>query len=186
MPSDTVYGLAVSVKFSSSIQRIAKIKGRKLTQPFSIFVSSWNELLRHSKSRPDYFQKLKKLLPGPYTFILPARKGLPKLCVSKGKAGLRWPRFFLLDRLVRKAGTPLVATSANRSGKPPLRSGRAAIREFAEEVDLILEAGKLPLSAVSTVAEFNPEEAIIWRRGAGYKKLMQYLSKLGVPVRVGG
>jgi tRNA A37 threonylcarbamoyladenosine synthetase subunit TsaC/SUA5/YrdC len=51
---------------------------------------------------------------------------------------------------------------------------------------LILEAGKLPLSAVSTVVEFNPEEAIIWRRGAGYKKLMQYLSKLGVPVRVGG
>lgn len=185
IPSDTVYGLAASVKFPVSVRRIAKIKGRKLTQPFSVFVSGWSELLRYSRNRPGYFPKLKKLLPGPYTFILPARKGLPSACVSKGKAGLRWPDFPLLSRLVRKAGRPLVATSANRSGQPPLRSGRAVIREFAKEVDLILEAGELPLSAVSTVVEFNSEEAIIWRRGAGYKELMQYLSKLGVPVREG-
>ena len=186
LPSDTVYGLAASVKFPSSVRRIAKIKARKHTQPFSIFVSGWNELLRYSKNRPAYFSRLRALLPGPYTFILPARKGLPSACVSKGKAGLRWPDFPLLSRLVRETGAPLVATSANRSGQPPLRSGRAVIREFAKEVDLILDGGKLPLSAVSTVVEFGAAEAIIWRKGAGYKKLMQYLSKLGVPVREGG
>lgn len=186
MPSDTVYGLVASVKFPSSIRRIAKIKGRKLTQPFSIFVSGWSELLRYSRNRPGYFPKLKKLLPGPYTVILPAGKGLPSACVSKGKAGLRWPDFPLLSRLVRAVGAPLVATSANRSGKPPLRSGRAVAREFAKQVDLILDGGKLPLSAVSTVVEFGAAEAVIWRKGAGYKKLMQYLSKLGVPVREGG
>ena len=186
LPSDTVYGLAASMKFPMSIRRIAKIKRRKLTQPFSIFVSGWSELLRYSRNWPGYFPKLKKLLPGPYTFILPAQKGLSKLCVSKGKVGLRWPDFPLLSRLVRKAGAPLVATSANRSGQPPLRSGRAAIRKFAKEVDLILDRGTLPLSAVSTVVEFRAAEAIIWRRGAGYKRLMQYLSKLGVPVRERG
>ncbi len=186
MPSDTVYGLAASVKFPKSIRKVARIKGRKQTQPFSVFVSGWQELLRYSKNRPSYFPKLRALLPGPYTFVLPARAGLPKLCVSKGKVGLRWPDFPLLSRLVRAVGAPLVATSANRSGKPPIRSGREAIAEFSQEADLILDGGKLPLSAVSTVVEFGPEEAIIWRRGAGYKKLMQHLSCLGVPVRGGG
>jgi L-threonylcarbamoyladenylate synthase len=186
VPSDTVYGLAASVKFPASVSRIAKIKGRKQTKSFSIFVSGWPELLRFSKSRPVYFSKLKKLLPGPYTFVLPARAGLPKLCVSMGKVGLRWPDFPLLSKLVKKVGAPLVATSANRSGKPPLRSGHEVVREFGGEVDLILDSGKLPLSAVSTVVEFHPEEAIIWRKGAGYKKLMQQLYRLGVPVRDGG
>ncbi len=186
MPSDTVYGLAASVKFRSSVLRIGKIKERKQTQPLSVFVSGWEELLRYSKNRPGYFSKLKKLLPGPYTFVLPARVGLPKLCVSKEKVGLRWPDFPLLTQLVRGVGSPLVATSANRSGKPPFRSGRVAVREFAREVDLILDGGKLPLSVVSTVVEFAREEAIIWRKGAGYKKLMQRLSSLGVPVREGG
>ena len=186
MPSDTVYGLAASVKFSASVGRLAKIKGRKKSQSFSIFVSDWNKLLDYSKNRPSYFPKLKTLLPGPYTFILPARAGLPKLCLSRGKVGLRWPDFPLLNRLVHEVGAPLVATSANRSGKPPIRSGWQAVREFAGEVDLILEAGKLPLSAVSTVVELAPKEAIIWRKGAGYKKLMQKLSKSGVAVREGG
>ncbi|MGE5693247.1 MAG: L-threonylcarbamoyladenylate synthase [Candidatus Zixiibacteriota bacterium] len=186
LPSDTVYGLAASVKFPASVRRIAKIKGRKLAQPFSIFVSGWKELLQYSKNRPEYFPKLRKLLPGPYTFVLPARKGLPKLCVAKGKVGLRWPDFPLLNKLVKKTGAPLVATSANRTGKPPLSSGRAVIAEFTAEADLILDSGKLPLSAVSTVVEFLPEEAIIWRKGAGYKKLMQHLYRLGVPVRDGG
>ena len=186
LPSDTVYGLAVSIQFPKSVRRAARIKGRKQTQPFSICVSSWNELLRYSKKRPGYFLKLRTLLPGPYTFVLPARTGLPNPCVSKGKVGLRWPDFPLLSRLVHAAGAPLVATSANRSGRPPLRSGREVIAEFSQEADLILDGGKLPLSAVSTVVEFAPEEAIIWRRGAGYKKLMQHLSRLGVPVREGG
>lgn len=186
MPSDTVYGLAASVKFPKSVRRIVTIKGRPEKRPFSVFVSGWKDLLRHSKKRPGYFGKLKKLLPGPYTFVLPARHGLPKLCVSKGKVGLRWPDFPLLSKLVKKAGAPLVATSANRSGKPPLRSGREVIAEFSKEVDLILDAGKLPLSAVSTVVEFRAKEAKIWRKGAGYKKLMQQLYRLGVPVRDGG
>lgn len=186
LPSDTVYGLAASIRFPQSVRRVARIKGRKRTQPFSLFVSSWRELLHYSKKRPAYFPKLKTLLPGPFTLLLPARAGLPKPCVAKGKVGLRWPDFSLLNRLVKKAGAPLVATSANRSGRPPLRSGREAVREFGGEADLILEAGKLPLSAVSTVVEFSPKEAIIWRKGAGYKKLMQHLSGLGVPVREGG
>lgn len=186
LPSDTVYALAASVKFSGSVRRIVKIKGRSPGHPFSIFVSGWGELLRHSKNRPAYFSRLKSLLPGPYTLVLPARGKLPKACVSKGKAGLRWPDFALLNKLVKKVGAPLVATSANRSGKPPLRSGGAAARAFGGEVDLILDGGKLPLSAVSTVVEFQPEAAVIWRRGAGYKKLMQFLLRLGVTVRRGG
>ena len=186
MPSDTVYGLAASIQFPKSVHKIVQIKGRRQAKSFSIFVAGWNELLRYSKNRPSYFPKLRPLLPGPYTFVLPARGGLPKPCVSKGKVGLRWPDFPLLNRLVKKTGAPLVATSANRSGRPPFRSGREVIREFAAEADLILDGGKLPLSAVSTVVEFLPEEAIIWRKGAGYKKLMQQLYRLGVSVRDGG
>lgn len=185
LPSDTVYALASSVKFPKSVSRVAKIKGRRGSQVFSIFVSGWRGLLRHSKNRPGYFRKLKPLLPGPYTFVLPARGGLPKLCVSKGKVGLRWPRFALLKRLVKNAGSPLVATSANRSGKAPFRSGRAALREFQNEVDLILDGGALPLGEVSTVAEFNRTEAVVWRKGAGYKKLVRRLEKLGVRIRHG-
>ncbi len=185
MPSDTVYGLAASITFPLAIKRIAKIKGRKIAQPFSIFVSSWSEILQHSKNRPKYFFKLKRILPGPYTFVLSAHGRLPRACVSKGKVGLRWPDSPLLTALVRRVGSPLVATSANRSGQRPLRSGRKVVREFALKVDLILDAGLLPLSGVSTVVEFGATEAVILRRGEGYKKLETFLKKIRIPIRNG-
>ncbi len=186
LPSDTVYGLAASVSHPVAVRRILKIKGRKTTQPFSIFVTAWSEILALTKNRPPYFSKLKRLLPGPYTFVLPAGSKLPRACISKGKVGLRWPDYALLSKLVRKTGTPLVATSANRSGKPPLRLGREAVREFREEVDLILDAGRLPFRLPSSVVEFRSTEAVILRRGEGYKQLERFLNRIGVPIQHGG
>lgn len=66
-----------------------------------------------------------------------------------------------------------------------MRSGRKVSREFAKEVDLILDAGELPLSGVSTVVEFRKSEAAILRKGEGYKKLETFLKEVGVPVRNG-
>lgn len=186
VPSDTVYGLSASVSCPAAVRRIIKIKGRKTTQPFSIFVAGWRDFLSLTKNRPAYFSKLKELLPGPYTFVLPARSKLPRACVAEGKVGLRWPDYALLSKLVRKTGTPLVATSANRSGKLPLRSGHQAVREFGAEVDLILDAGRLPFRRPSTLVLFRPAEAVILRRGEGYNKLERCLNKIGVNLKHGG
>lgn len=162
------------------------MKGRKATQPFSIFVAGWKDILALTKNRPAYFSRLKELLPGPYTFVLSAGSKLPRACVANGNVGLRWSDYALLSKLVRRTGTPLVATSANRSGNPPLRSEHQVIREFGGEVDLILDAGRLPFRQPSTVVLFRPAEAVILRRGEGYNKLERLLNKIGVNVKHGG
>jgi tRNA A37 threonylcarbamoyladenosine synthetase subunit TsaC/SUA5/YrdC len=87
---------------------------------------------------------------------------------------------------VRKTGSPLVATSANRSGKPPLRAGGRILGELGGEVDLILDAGRLPFRQPSTVVLLRPAQAVILRRGEGYKQLERLLGKIGVSMEHGG
>lgn len=161
-PTETTYGLGCDPRNAQAMRRIYAIKGREKRKPFLLVASSVAQAGRVadlSRLSP----RLRRYWPGPVTFVLPAKKG-------KGNVAIRVSSSPVVCRLCRAFGHPIVATSANRSGEPDCRSGRAVARAFAkrrERPDLILDAGALPRRKPSTVARVHEDGTIeVLRQGA--------------------
>lgn len=156
-PTDTVYGLGCDAFNEVAVQRIYQIKGRSPGQPFSVHLSDVSEIDEYtSKLTKRQRALIKTLLPGPYTVVLHASSTAPPACVSpEGKIGLRVPdsrSFRLLYEAVKR---PLVGTSVNRSGEPPLTNIDEIIEQFSERVDLIISTDEPLSQASSTVIDLT-------------------------------
>lgn len=138
-PTDTIYGLGCDAFNERSIERIYRLKGRHPERPFSVHVGSIEELERYSLLTERQRKLIEKLLPGPYTIVLEASGQAPPACVStEGKIGLRVPKSRSFQMVYEAAGRPLVGTSVNRSGEPPLTEIEEIIEQFGEEVAIII------------------------------------------------
>ncbi|MFZ0389768.1 MAG: L-threonylcarbamoyladenylate synthase [Calditrichia bacterium] len=133
-PTDTVYGIAAVWDSEAAVQKVIRAKGRSPAQPFSIMVNSVEMLLQNSGHNQSWLvHLLKKLLPGALTVLLPAEKAGPiPYWKQFPLLGFRWPDHDLCNNLVRKAGCPLITTSANRTGE-------IAPAEFSEIDESILK-----------------------------------------------
>lgn len=119
VPTETVYGLAASIRRRKAIEKIFSLKGRPVDNPLIVHVSTYVQLKRLTKSIPSTFQKIKSFWPGPLTVVLPANKrAVPKIVrAGLDTVAIRMPDHFLLYKLIMKTG-PLAAPSANLSGRP--------------------------------------------------------------------
>ncbi len=149
-PTDTVYGLGCNAFIADAVLRIAKIKGRAGSHPFSIHLGEVAEVEKYAKLTSRQRDFLTKLLPGPYTLLLEASASAPKPCIaSDGKIGIRVPRSLSFSRIYETAREPLVGTSVNISGEPPLTEISKISEVFSEEVELILTSDE-PMSHQSS------------------------------------
>jgi len=138
-PTDTVYGLGCNATNSRAVEKIKEIKERDSKKPLSIIAPSisWIE----ENCIVDY--DLKKYLPGPYTLILKKKNSGFLSDVAKGETlGVRIPKSEFCDE-IRKAGVPFVTTSVNFSGEPPAASIEDIGLEIIDNVDEIVDSGKL-------------------------------------------
>lgn len=119
-PTDTVYGLGVSVRHASSPAILFQIKGRPSDKPVAWLVGSVDELARYGKNVPDCaFDLARRFWPGPLTIIVPAADDVPSCFKSAdGTIGLRMPDNATALQLLDLVGNPLATTSANLSGQP--------------------------------------------------------------------
>mgnify|MGYP006277510275 CR=1 FL=1 len=163
-PTDTIYGVGCDAFQSGAIDRIYRLKDRRSDQPLSVHLQSIQELGRYAEIGDDQWARIERLLPGPYTVILAASSGAPPRCVSAdGKIGLRVPEGSAYRAVSEAAGCPLVGTSVNRSGEPPLNDIDVIREQFGDELDLIL-ASDTPLSgAGSTVVDLTVEPPVALR-----------------------
>ena len=112
-PTDTVYGLGCDITNAKAVEKIAKIKGIKLTKAnFSFICYDLSNLSDYVKQidTPTY-KILRRTLPGPYTFVLPGNNSLPKYFKYKSTVGIRIPDNNIIRELVKKLGNPIVSTS---------------------------------------------------------------------------
>jgi tRNA threonylcarbamoyl adenosine modification protein (Sua5/YciO/YrdC/YwlC family) len=143
------------------IQQIYKLKNRPLTQPFSIICDSLKEISRYAKVSDYSYKTMKRLLPGPYTFILEGTKLVPKIMLTKRKTvGIRVPDNAICLNLVRELGRPIITTSA-------LLEDPSLIQDsYASYLDIVVDGGVLcsdPSSVISLIGDM-PE---IIRKGKG-------------------
>ena len=163
-PTDTIYGLGCDAFQSGAIDRIYRLKDRRSDQSLSVHLKSVQELGRYAEIGDDQWARIERLLPGPYTVILTATRDAPPRCTGPdGRIGLRVPEGSAYRAVSEAAGCPLVGTSVNRSGEPPLNDIGVIREQFGDELDLIL-ASDTPLSGTgSTVIDLTVEPPVALR-----------------------
>lgn len=173
-PTDTVYGIGCSITDKSAIERIYLIKRWRADKPFSFVCSDLTHISEYARVSNAAFRTIKKLIPGPYTFILPATKmqGLPKILVSKRKTvGIRVPDSRITLALVKELGHPILSTSVGIGDDGALNDPERIAEHFRNQVDIIIDAGTLP-GEPSTVIDLTGELPVVVRQGAGDASLL--------------
>ena len=134
-PTDTVYGLGCSVTDKNAIERIHLVKRQRADKPFSFVCSDLTHISEYAQVSNAAFKIMKHMIPGPYTFILPAgrMKQLPKILVSKRKTvGIRVPDSPVTQALVRELGHPILSTSVTLDSERAVERSRRDPRELQQ------------------------------------------------------
>ena len=156
-PTDTSYALGALATSAKAVNKIYKVKGRNAKKPLHVTVSSVAQAKQYVAWNRYAGAIAKALLPGRVTLVLPLGRGAKKLApltAGTGILGVRIPDSSFCAALVRAAGGPITATSANISGKADAYSADAVAKQFARrkhQPDLIVDAGELRATLPSTV-----------------------------------
>lgn len=176
-PTDTLYGLGGNFLSPVVHAAVDRLKGRG-GAPYSAAVGDWPMLESLVPGIPGGLrERLQDLLPGKFTFLFaPGPAVDPALLKGSGKIGVRMPGLKPLLDLIQRLGAPLVSTSANRSGRPPLQDPRLIIQEFPE-LDILIDGGMLPSSQGSTVVDLTTAPPAIVRSGEDEPKARTFLAR---------
>jgi tRNA threonylcarbamoyl adenosine modification protein (Sua5/YciO/YrdC/YwlC family) len=166
-PTDTYYGLGCDLFNKNGIEQLFSIKHESDTKLFSFICSDLKDISTYAKVSDYAYKAMKKLLPGPYTFILPAAKIVPKKLWDKRKTvGIRVPDHPVTLQLVQLLGNPIVSTSvSNRKGEP-LTDPFEIRNIFNSQVELMLASDNLSHKP-SSVVDLSSEKPEVIREGAG-------------------
>jgi tRNA threonylcarbamoyl adenosine modification protein (Sua5/YciO/YrdC/YwlC family) len=119
------------------------------------------------------YKILKRCLPGPYTFILPATREVPKLLLTKQKTvGLRVPDHPVCHALLKEFGRPILSTSVTNREGDPLPDPEEIAAEWAHEIALILDSGPLPGKPSTVIDLTDSENPVVLREGKGDPNLV--------------
>ncbi len=166
-PTDTYYGLGCDLFNRDGIEQILSIKNENDTKLFSFICSDLKDIYKYAKVSDYAYRTMKHLLPGPYTFILPAAKVIPKKLWSKRKTvGIRVPDHSVTLQIVKELGNPIASTSATTRLGEPLTDPFEIKNIFNSRVDLMLASRTMSFEP-SSVVDISGEEPEIIREGAG-------------------
>ena len=167
-PTETVYGLGARVFDANAVARIFSIKGRPFDNPLIVHITEWEQLRLLSPEVPKIANDLMKAFwPGPLTLVLKRLDAVPMM-VSAGLAtiAVRMPNHPIALSLIKVLNEPIVAPSANRSGRPSPTSARYVYEELGTAVDFILDGGPCTVGLESTVLDLTTLPPRILRPGA--------------------
>lgn len=168
-PTDTIYGLGCDIFQTKAVERIAKLKQVDPAKAQLSFVcSSLSDLSQYTKSiSTPLYRILKNHLPGPYTFILPASKQVPKILHSKKSTiGLRIPDHPIALEIVNQLGHPILSASLPGTSAEELTQPEAIYEKYHKLVDIVIDGGVGGLIP-STILDCTHDECTVVRMGAG-------------------
>lgn len=166
-PTDTVYGFAADISHRQAIDRLYGLRKLDPKKPLSLVCSDLSEVSRYAVVSDECFRFMKRMLPGPFTFVLRATREAPRLGQSKRRAvGIRIPAHPVARALVAGLGRPLVSTGIPLEDSPVSDPIELAERYVGRDVAMFLDGGISP-GDLSTVIDWTEEEPVILRQGAG-------------------
>ena len=176
-PTDSQYAIGCDYKNKKGIERIRKIRQLGDDDHLTILCDSLSGIAKFAHISDHNFKLIKRLIPGPYTFILPATKEVPKLLVhpKKKTVGISVPDYPIAEGLMRELGNPMLAITA----KKPSMNGDALenyerepfLREFEKLVDVIIDNQQPLPSKETSILDMTDDNTKILRRGLGIEEL---------------
>ena len=168
-PTDTIYGLGCDIYNHQAIERICKIKNIDPQKAqLSFICKDLSHLSDYTKSiDTPLYRILKSYLPGPYTFILPATKLVPKILKSKkDTVGIRVPDNVICKSILETLGNPIVSTSLPGEMVEEYTNPEIIYEKFKHQVDLVIDGGMGGMTP-STIIDCTTEEWHVTRQGVG-------------------
>ena len=160
-PTDTFYGIGCDLYNKKGIQLIYRLKNRPLIKPFSFVCDSLKEISRYAIVSNYGYKTMKRLLPGPYTFILEGTRLVPKIMLTKRKSvGIRVPDNKICLSIVRTFGRPIISTSAGYDDPQSIKEA------YSSYLDIVIDGGALYPSPSSVVSLIDDIPEVI-REGKG-------------------
>lgn len=172
MPTETVYGLAADATNPAAIARIFEVKGRPADHPLIVHLADPEDLLTWAPDASVHAQTLAATAwPGPLTVIVPRGERLPpQVAGGRHTVGLRVPAHPIARALIREAGVPVAAPSANRFGAvspTTIDHVRADLAgRLDADLDVLLDGGPCPVGVESTIVDTTVEPVQVLRAGA--------------------
>jgi len=183
IPTETVYGLAADGLNPEAVARIFAAKGRPQDNPLILHVSAVQELAGLCHSIPESaYQLAERFWPGPLTMVLPARECIPKATTAGlSTVAVRCPDSAVTRQIIKLAGVPLAAPSANISGKPSTTTAEHVYHDHAGKIPLIVDGGPCRVGVESTIVDLTEERPRLLRPGGiTIEQLTQVLGELVV------
>lgn len=173
-PTDTVYGIGCDIFNQKAVKRIYQIKRRPKQKPFSFMCSSLKNVSEYCHLSNSAYRLMKKMLPGPYTFIIPALKIVPKIMLTKQKTvGIRVPDNSISMALVDGLGNPVLTTSAVIDGDDvPLTNAYELEEQLGKMVDVVIDGGPI-FPSPSSIVSLVEEVPVVLRKGKGDTSIFQ-------------
>ncbi len=167
-PTETFYGLGAKFNIENALEKLYALKKRPEEKPMPLIIGDMGMLAAIAANVSDTASALmNKYWPGPLTLLLKAKKGLSKYLTAKGdKIAVRIPGESIALHLVREAGFPITATSANISGMPPADDASAVLKYFGDKIDMIIDGGKTTGGQPSTIVDAFGKSIKVLREGA--------------------
>ena len=162
-PTETVYGIAAVYSSQPAISKINRLKQRAQSQPLSIMVNSIGKILEISGVQNEWVQNfLGKILPGAVTVLLPRRRISEHAYWNRFPLlGFRYPNHRLSILLVSLVEQPLITTSANLSGEPPVQSVAQLPAKLVDNCSLVVDGGETRGNIASTIIQIDIEQRTI-------------------------
>lgn len=180
-PTDTVYAIGCDLNVKSAVERVRRLKQLSNEKPLTFLCSSLSNISEYAWVSDPAYRIMKRLIPGPYTFLLPATKLVPRLVMSPKRktSGIRVPDHPVCQAILEALGNPVISTSAHLpddQGNFPTMGIETArlFDQFDGLVDMIIEDGSQPGFQVSTILDMTGDEPTILRKGLGVEAAMAW------------
>ena len=165
-PTDSTYGIGCDLLNRRAIEKIYTLKKRDRKKPVSILCADIKELSQYAVISNAAYRILRRQLPGPYTFILPATPLVPKIMLTPRKTiGARIPDTRIVQEIVEAMGQPLISTSATLEDGTILNDPYDIEQRYRGKIDIVIE-GSCP-GEPSSIIDFTLEEPTVIRQGCG-------------------
>ncbi|HNW59639.1 MAG TPA: L-threonylcarbamoyladenylate synthase [bacterium] len=166
-PTDTVYGLGCNLLNKKGVERIYQLKGNDKRKLLSFICPDLKEIAQYAQVSTPAYKIMKRLTPGPYTFLLEASRLVPKILLERRKTvGIRVPDHPISQRLLQGLGTPIISTSATLANSPYLTDIDEICEIFKHHVDVVIDSG--PGSPEpSSVVDLSGDHPVVVRAGKG-------------------
>jgi tRNA threonylcarbamoyl adenosine modification protein (Sua5/YciO/YrdC/YwlC family) len=184
-PTDTVYAIGCDLNSKSGIQRVRQIKQLANDKPLTFLCPSLSNIAQYAIVSDEAYRMMRRLIPGPYTFLLPATKLVPKLVMNPKRrtTGIRVPDHPISQALLQGLENPIISTSAYVLDDETLstkqtgqNSSRFELFDSLDKlVDVIIDDGQEAKHEVSTILDMTDGEPTLVRRGLGWEQVEMWV-----------